>query len=161
MRLFRSAQKSWVLFAIAAAIGSAHTAAARDPAVSETNLKITGAGGSVDSEGAWLGVAGLTVPLGPLWGAQGEAGVMDIDGDTTYGLAGHVFKRDPDSYLAGVFLAYASEDEFDLEATRIGTEAELYLGQLTVLLKAGYQFSDLIDDTVFGDDAVMPLLLRL
>jgi len=98
-----------------------------------------------------LGVAGLTAPLGPQWGVQGEAGLFGVDGDTTTGLAGHVFKRDPDSYLAGMFIAYASEDEFDLQATRIGAEAEFYLGQMTLLLKGGYQFSDLIDDTAFGE----------
>jgi hypothetical protein len=134
-----------------AAIAVATPAAARDPAVSAINLKVTGAGGSSNGDGAWLGVAGLTAPLGPMWGVQGEAGVAGVDGDTTTGLAGHVFKRDPDSYLAGLFVAYASEDSFDLEATRLGAETEFYMGQLTLILKGGYQFSDVIDDTAFGD----------
>jgi hypothetical protein len=142
---------SWVALAIAASACCMGPAFARDPAVSETNLKVTTTAGSADGESAWLGVAGLTAPLSPMWGVQGEAGVMGVDGDTSYGLAGHVFKRDPESYLAGVFLAYASEDEFSLEATRLGAEAEFYTGQVTILLKAGYQFSDIIEDTVFGE----------
>ena len=137
--------------AIATSAGCMLPAFARDPAVSETNLKLTTTAGSADGESAWLGVAGLTAPLSPMWGVQGEAGIMGVDGDTSYGLAGHVFKRDPDSYLAGLFLAHASEDEFDIEATRLGAEAEFYLGQITLLMKAGYQFSDTIEDTVFGE----------
>lgn len=151
IRIFFATHSSLAALAIAAAVSCAGTAAARDPAVSETNLKVTTAGGTSDGDGAWLGVAGLTVPLSPMWGAQGEAGVISVDGDDTFGLGGHIFKRDPDSYLAGAFIAYASEDQFSLEATRIGAEAELYMGQLTVLLKAGYQFSDTIDDTAFGE----------
>lgn len=137
--------------AMAASLGVTSAALAADPAVSETNLKITTTAGTVDGDSAWTGVAGLTVPLAPAWGAQAEAGAMSTDGDTSYGLAGHVFKRDPDSYLAGVFLAYSSEDELDIEATRLGAEAEFYMGQVTLLLKGGYQFSDVLDDTAFAE----------
>lgn len=151
MRSIISVLKSGSLLAVAAAVACASSAVARDPAVSATNLKVTAVGGSTDGEGSWAGVAGLTAPLGPTWGVQGEAGIFGVDGDTAYGVAGHAFKRDPDSYLAGLFLAYASEDEFDLDATRIGAEAEFYLGQVTLLLKGGYQFSDIIDDTAFGE----------
>jgi hypothetical protein len=151
MRSIHIVQKACAVIAAMAAIAVAEPAAARDPAVSVTNLKVTGAGGSSNGDGAWMGVAGLTAPLSPTWGVQGEAGVFGVDGDTATGLAGHVFKRDPDSYLAGLFVAYASEDEFSLEATRIGAEAEFYMGQMTLLLKGGYQFSDLIDDTAFGE----------
>lgn len=151
MRNHLLARTSCITLAVAAAIGSAVPSLAREPAVSETNLKVTATGGSADGEGAWMGVAGLTAPLSPMWGVQGEAGVMGVDGDTSYGLAGHVFKRDPESYLAGVFLAYASEDESSVEATRLGAEAEFYMGQVTILLKAGYQFSDIIEDTAFGE----------
>jgi hypothetical protein len=126
-------------------------ASAREPAVSVTNLKVTAQGGSVDGEGAWLGVGALTAPLGSEWGAQGEAGILGVDGDTAYGLAGHIFKRDPESYLAGVFVAFAHEDEFDFEATRVGGEVEFYLDRVTLLVKGGYQFNDLIDDTAFGE----------
>lgn len=150
MRSVASIFKLCALFAVAA-IACQNPAVARDPAVSTTNLKVSAAGGSTDGDGSWQGVAGLTAPLGQTWGVQGEAGVFGVDSSTAYGLAGHVFKRDPDSYLAGLFVAYASEDEFDLEATRIGAEAEFYLGQVTLLFKAGYQFADVFDDAVFGE----------
>jgi hypothetical protein len=78
--------------------------------------------------------------------------VSDIDGNTTWGAAAHVFTRDPESYLVGLFAAYAREDQFDIDATRVGAEAELYVNQLSLLLAAGYQFGDAsIDETAFGD----------
>lgn len=140
-------------FAIAASAVLALNAPAlaRDPAVSVTNLKVTAEGGSVDDEGGWLGVAALTAPLGTEWGVQAEGGLFGVDDDSSYGLAGHVFKRDPESYLAGVFLAYAHEDDFDFEVTRVGGEVEFYLDRVTLLFKGGYQFAELIDDTAFGE----------
>jgi hypothetical protein len=136
---------------IAAALTFALPAHAQDPAVSATNLKVTAAGGSSNGDGSFEGVAGLTMPLSPAWGVQAEAGLFSTDGDTSTGLAGHLFKRDPDSYLAGLFVSYASEDEFDIDATRVGAEAEFYLGQVTLLLKGGYQSSDALGDTAFGE----------
>ena len=139
-------------FAVAALFGStADLAVAKEPAVSQSNLKVTGAGGTVDGDGAWLGAAGFTAPLGQSWGMQGEAGILGVDDDTVYGTAGHVYMRDPESYLAGLFAAYASEDKFDVDATRVGAEVEFYLDQVTLLAKAGYQFSDLLSETAFGD----------
>ncbi|MFM9864593.1 MAG: hypothetical protein ACKVRO_13395 [Micropepsaceae bacterium] len=136
--------------AAAAALWAAAPALADGPAVSATNLKVTATGGSITNEGAWAGVAALTAPLSPSWGFQGEAGAFGVDGDSAWGLAGHVFQRDPDNYLAGLFVAYAHEDEFDFAATRVGAEVEFYLDRVTLLLHAGYEFADLIDDSAFG-----------
>ena len=152
---------SWMRPALAAAVtavaigAAAMPALARDPAVSTVNLKVTAEAGPVEDEGSWLGIAGLTAPLSQDWGVQGEAGVFGIDGDPAYGLAGHVFTRDPAQYLAGAFAAWAHEDDFDLDVARIGLEGEYYLEHLTLLAKGGYQFGDgPIDDTFFGEAQV-------
>lgn len=87
---------------LAAALCVAAPTMADGPAVSATNLKVTATGGSVMDEGAWSGIAALTAPLSPSWGFQGEVGVSGFDDDSAWGLAAHVFKRDPDSYLAGL-----------------------------------------------------------
>ena len=58
MRSIHLVQKACAVIAAMAAIAVAEPAEARDPAVSVTNLKVTGAGGSSDGDGAWLGVAG-------------------------------------------------------------------------------------------------------
>jgi hypothetical protein len=93
----------------------------------------------------------LTLPAGPVWGIQVEGAAAGLDDDTSVGLAGHIFTRDPDQYLLGLFAAYASEDKFDLDATRIGAEAEIYLDQVSLLAKAGYQFSDTLGDGFAGN----------
>jgi hypothetical protein len=93
----------------------------------------------------------LTAPLGESWGLQLEAGTAGVDDDSLFGTAAHIFTRDPDSYLLGLFAAYASEDDFDLDATRLGGEAEIYLSQVTLIAKAGYQFSDSLGDGGFGE----------
>jgi hypothetical protein len=138
--------------ATAALLGlAAGSASADGPAVSQTNLKVTAAAGSVESESAWYVSAGLTAPLSERWGFQAEVGTAGVDSDTFSGVGGHVFTRDPDKHLFGLFAAYASEDSFDLDATRLGAEAELYYSQVTLLAKAGYQFSEAFGDSAFAD----------
>lgn len=161
-RVSRALRRLWKPVTIAAlfGFGLAGTAAAdgsnggRAPAVSETNLKIVGQGGVVDDDSAWVAGGLLTLPLGERFGLQVEGGAAGIDDDTIWGGAAHLFTRDPDRYLLGLFAAYGKEDEFDLDATRIGAEAELYLNQISILAQAGYQFSDGFNgnggDTAFG-----------
>ncbi|MFM9864173.1 MAG: hypothetical protein ACKVRO_11250 [Micropepsaceae bacterium] len=142
-KTLRAVRRYWKPVAIATLFGfGADAAAAREPAVAPTNLKVTAAGISTEGEGGWFFGGALTTPLGQEWGFQGEAGVSGNDNDTVYGVGGHIFTRDPSSYLLGVFAAYASEDALDLDAARLGAEAELYLNQLSILASAGYQFSD-------------------
>lgn len=151
-RMFAAMRRYWRPVAIAALFGfGASAAAAKEPAVSQTNLKITGLRGSTDDGSSWFANGILTAPLGHSWGLQIEGGASDVDGDTTWGAAGHLFTRDPESYLLGLFAAYASENAFDLDATRVGAEAELYINQVSILLAAGYQFSDTVEDTAFGN----------
>ena len=139
--------------AIAAAILAAGPAFA-DPAVSKTNLKATALGGTADiagsDEGAWSAMGALTAPLGDKWGLQIEAGGGGIGGDGAFGAAAHAFRRDPDTYLAGLFVAYANMDDADVSATRAGGEVEWYFEKLTLLAAAGYQSSDDLGDTAFG-----------
>jgi hypothetical protein len=149
----RTIRRYWKPIAIAALFGfGANAAAAREPAVAPTNLKVTGAGTSTNGEGGWFFGGALTAPVGERWGIQIEGAAAGNDFDTVTGLGGHIFTRDPSSYLLGIFAAYASEDTFDLDATRLGAEAEIYLNQLTIMAKAGYQFSDAATlDGAFGD----------
>lgn len=142
-KALRAVRRYWKPVAIAALFGfGANAAAAAEPAVDPTNVKITAAGTNTDGDDGWFFGGALTAPLGEQWGFQGEAGASDNGSGTSYGLAGHIFTRDPSSYLLGVFAAYAAEDTLDIDATRLGAEAELYLNQLTILAKAGYQFSN-------------------
>lgn len=138
-----------------AAAGMVSPALAREPAVSTLNVKATAQAGPVNDEGSWLGVVALTAPISNEWGVQGEAGVFGFDGDPAYGLAGHVFTRDPAQYLLGAFGAWAHEDNLDADAGRIGVEGEYYLEHLTFIANTGYQFGDnVVSDTWFGEARV-------
>ncbi len=151
-RAIGAVKRLWKPVAVATLFGfGANAAAAKDPAVSQTNLKVTGTGGTANDEGAWFAGGILTAPVGHSWGLQVEGGIAGVDDDTIWGGGAHIFTRDPDAYLLGLFAAYAAEDEFDLDATRLGAEAEIYLNQVSILAKAGYQFSDDLDDGAFGD----------
>jgi hypothetical protein len=148
----RTVRRYWKPVAIATLFGfGANAAAAREPAVAPLNLKVTAAGTSTNDEDGWFFGGALTAPVGERWGIQVEGGVASDDFSTVTGVGGHIFTRDPSSYLLGIFAAYASEDTLDIDATRIGAEAEIYLNQLTILAKAGYQFSDTTLDGAFGD----------
>jgi hypothetical protein len=142
------------LFGAGLATGAQADGGAREPAVSQTNLKISGSGGESNGDTAWQAGAALTAPLGQFTGVQLEGGAAGTDSDTVWGAAAHLFTRDPDKYLLGLFAAYAKEDEFNLDATRVGAEAEIYLNQISILAQAGYQFSDgfggVGGDTAFG-----------
>jgi hypothetical protein len=79
-----------------------------------------------------------------------EAGGGAVDGHDYYGAAGHLFMRDPDSYLVGVFGGYAESSDFAIDVARAGVEGEFYLSSLTIAATAGYQFSSAIGDSAFG-----------
>jgi len=145
-------KRLWKPITLAALFGFGMTTAAtaRDPAVSETNLKLSGSGGQTNNDTSWSAGAALTAPLGEFTGVQLEAGGFGVDNDTGYGAGAHLFTRDPDKYLLGLFANYAKEDHFNLQAEQIGAEGELYMRQISLMAKAGYQFSDKLGDHAFG-----------
>ena len=121
-------------------------------AVSAINGKIEGAGGYYDDEVGdgtrFQGVASLSLPLGCLFGAQIDVGAGDLDGDGFFGAGGHLFMRDPSSYLLGVhgqYIDLSGEDIF-----RIGPEAEFYLDNITLSAMAGFE-----DVETFNTDNVV------
>ena len=125
------------------------------PAVSAFNGKIEGAGGyykdDVGDGARFQGVASLSLPLGCLFGAQVDVGAGDLDGDGFFGVGGHLFMRDPSSYLLGIHAQYIDLSGDDI--FRIGPEAELYLGDITLSAMAGFEDADEIDT----DDVVAQL----
>lgn len=152
-RVVRAVRRYWKPAAIATMLGfgTAGTAAAKDPAVSETNIKVLAQSGETDTESTWFTGGAITLPIDDKWGLHVEGAAAGVGDDNMYGTAAHLFMRDPESYLLGVFAAYGSEDQFDLDATRIGANAEIYLKQVTLLAKAGYQFSDTLAEGFVGN----------
>ncbi len=111
------------------------------PAVSALNGKIEGAGGYFKDEtsdgGRFQGIASLSFPLGCLFGAQIDFGGGDLDGDGFGGVGGHLFMRDPSSYLLGIHAQYINLSGEDI--IRVGPEAELYLDNLTLSGMVGFE----------------------
>jgi hypothetical protein len=118
------------------------------PAVSGPNGKLAGFGGLFDDDGRG-GVSGsYTVPLGHAFGFQADGMAASYGGDFAGGVAGHLFTRDPDSYLFGIQAMYQGVGSNDV--MRIGPELELYLGQFSVEFTGGYEDSDSNGDEFFA-----------
>jgi len=113
------------------------------PAVSNVNGKLSlgyaSAGGKTDSDGLFLNGA-ASFPISTRLGAQ-----VDIGGtDGSVGVGLHLFMRNPDSYLFGI---YAHRINYDTalgtaQNLRYGLEAEGYFGNITV---AGFVGRDEVD----------------
>ncbi len=123
-------------------------------AVSGFNGKLDASAGYLedDDEDGWRfqGVASFSMPVGCLLGIQLDVGAGDLDGDEYYGVQGHVFFRDPESYLLGATAQYVDLDGDDI--FRVGPEAELYLDSFTLSGVATFEMTDgdLDDDDFVG-----------
>jgi hypothetical protein len=150
-RVAGAVKRYWKPITVAALFGFGATAArADDPAVAEPNLKVSGQFGQVIDDYSWQVQGQFTAPLGENFGLAIEAGGGAVDGHDAFGAAGHLFMRDPDSYLIGVFGGYAESSDFAVDVARAGIEGEFYLSSLTIAGTAGYQFSSAIGDGAFG-----------
>jgi hypothetical protein len=128
-------------------------------AVSAINGKFHGQGGVYDSDesdgGQFQGVGSLSFPLGCMAGAQVDAGAGHFGDFNALGIGGHLFFRDPTSYLIGIHATYEYWDLDDLEDDnvslwRVGPEVELYLGNVSLEAWAGLQEGEEIDSSFFG-----------
>ena len=112
-------------------------------AVSAPNGKIHGAGGSIhsdddDIEGSrYFGGITLTGPLGCEFGFQIDGVAGHLGDDSTWSVGGHLFARDPSSYLLGVYGEHTQIGDEDVN--RIAVEGELYLDQITLSGIVGFE----------------------
>jgi hypothetical protein len=120
------------------------------PAVSALNGKVEFGGGWADSDAndmnrdsdtLWYGKGSLAMPLGDRFGAQADFSVVNVFDETSLGIAGHIFERDPSSHLFGVAGGYVHSDFGSLLWG--GAEAELYLGNMTLTGVAGLSHREL------------------
>jgi hypothetical protein len=151
-RIAHSARTYWKPAAVAAlfGFGAVAPAAAQDPAVSEPNLKLRGSFGEVIDDYTWNVEGAFTAPLGERFGFAIDAGYAQQEDNDVWGTGGHLFARDPESYLVGLFAAYAEGNEFDIDVSRVGGEFELYMDNVTLGGYAGYQFSSQLGDKAVG-----------
>ena len=136
------------LFAIVALTNAMlGSALAADPAVSDTNVKISGFGGQLnpgDGTRALGGIAAsLTLPVGHNFGLQFDGALAKVGGNDFYDAGAHLFWRDPGVGLFGVYAGYAQLNALGgLHTSRIGVEGERYFGKLTFEGAAGYENGD-------------------
>ena len=119
-----------------------------DPcAVSGFNAKAEAAGGYYKARansgsrkgGRAHGALSVTFPLGCTFGFQADGAIGTLAGKTTGGIAGHLFVRNPTSYLLGVYGEYSAVGKNDI--WRIGGEAEVYLDRVTFSAIGGFEDS--------------------
>lgn len=113
----------------------------RLPAVSAVNGKVSLGGGYADvdldnGDGTFYGAASLSLPLGETFGFQGDLTVNNMFGDTGVGGVGHLFTRDPNSYLLGGIAGYTDFSGSSLAFA--GAEGELYLDNISLEMIGGY-----------------------
>jgi hypothetical protein len=128
---------------VAFLVGVATVGHAEGPAVSALNGKISGEGGSVNSNGnqSTLGLAegSITTPLGHSFGFQADLAAGLAYNSFLGGGAVHAFWRDPSIGLFGPIAAMGGA-----RGSRIGlygAEGEFYMDKVTLGLTGGYQDS--------------------
>jgi hypothetical protein len=114
------------------------------PAVSQPNLTVIQKTGATDGDFQGEVYAKGTLPLGDMLGLQLEGG---IGNDNYYGVAGHLFTRDPDFGLLGAYASIESIDRYEI--SRVAAETELYLNSITIGGDVGFQGGE-VDHGVFG-----------
>jgi hypothetical protein len=168
--------RHWLLSSTAVAVAMASPAAfaadfstpesyspdfsAAGPAVSAPNGKLGAFGGVLsDDEEAYGAFGAFALPLGQQFGLQIDGMVGNADDDLFYGVAGHLFWRDPAVGLLGFYASYAkwdasSEDPVEgseegfvdfisgAEVGKVGIEGEAYLGRFSLEGMLGWQFGD-------------------
>jgi hypothetical protein len=130
------------------------------PAVSAPNGKLGAFGGVIaDDEAAYGAFGAFAIPLGNSFGLQIDGMVGNADDDLFYGVAGHLFWRDPTVGLLGFYASYAEWDSSQTvaadtgpsgaiqeitggEVGKVGLEGEAYLGRVTLEGMIAYQFGD-------------------
>jgi hypothetical protein len=88
---------------------------------------------------AGLGLAGsLSVPLGQSFGLQLDGLATSMNGNFVGGGA-HLFWRNPQTALVGVYGAYLKRNVDNIARARIGLEGEYYMGRFTIGGVAGFE----------------------
>ncbi len=122
-------------------------------AVSRQNGKVEGAGGFIDNNnnddgGRVHALGSWTFPIECQYGFQIDAGIGDLAGSTAGGVAGHLFTRDPNSHLLGLYGQWGAVGSQDI--WRVGVEAEYYHGNISFEALTGVEDSDRTSTTLFG-----------
>jgi hypothetical protein len=113
------------------------------PAVDAINEKFEGFGGSLANRSLYGVNGSLTAPVGIPFGVQIDGSVGNFGSNTFGVVGGHLFWRDPNVALFGI---YGSETFWDanggVNAGRIAAEGEYYWGHFTLQGIVGVEFGN-------------------
>ncbi len=113
------------------------------PAVDAINEKFEGFGGSLANRSLYGVNGSLTAPVGIPYGVQIDGSVGNFGSNTFGVVGGHLFWRDPNVALFGI---YGSETFWDanggVNAGRIAAEGEYYWGHFTLQGIVGVEFGN-------------------
>jgi len=126
------------------------------PAISGINAKASAFLGSVDGDFGTGVLGSLSFPVTNSFGIQIDGGIGSAKSAAFWGVAGHAFWRDPARGLIGFYGSYTG---WDLNSTagstalsggfvdvsgaeigKVGAEAEIYLGRVSLEGLFGYQY---------------------
>ena len=117
-------------------------------AVDGLNGKFVGLGGSIANRSVYGGFGALSVPLDGQFGAQLDGGVGSLDGRSFAHVAGHLFWRNPNQGLLGLYVSDTEWDQFGgVHASHVAAEGALYFGHFTLEGIAGVEFGNSVSNT--------------
>jgi hypothetical protein len=113
------------------------------PAVDGANAKIDGLGGSLGQRSLYATEVSFSVPVGRQYGLQID-GIGGSWGDRSVGdVAGHLFWRDPNVGLLGVYTSHTWWDQFGgIYVGNVAGEGEYYWGPLTLQGIIGVEYGN-------------------
>jgi hypothetical protein len=125
-------------------------------AVSAVNGKIGAFAGDVSGEWAFGALGSVALPAGPGVGLQFDGMIGSAGGAGFWGLGGHVFKRDPNRGLIGLYGSYVDWSYSSVlggaTVSKLALEGEKYMGRLTLEGLFGWQSGSFVGIT-FGATA--------
>lgn len=113
------------------------------PAVDGINGKFAGFGGTREGQPAGIADINLTIPVGHRYGAQFDIGIGTVDGNFVHATGAHFFWRTPARGLAGFEIVHGRNAGNGFDLLRIGLEGELYLDNITLQIRGGFQALDI------------------
>jgi hypothetical protein len=113
------------------------------PAVDGINSKFDAFGGSLGHQSFYGGRGSVSVPVSGQWGAQLDLMGGGLGGDAFAAFSGHLFWRDPNRGLLGLYVSHTRWDRFDgVYVTQIAPEFEAYWHRWTLQGIAGIEFGN-------------------
>jgi hypothetical protein len=127
------------------------------PAVDGWNVKAEGYGGSIAGRSFGGGQGSITAPLPGPFGVQIDGGAGRLDGRMFDQVAGHLFWRNPNQALFGLYVSNTFWDQFGgVNVTHAGAEGELYWGRFTLQGIAGVEFGNSVSNATTAT-AIQPM----